>query len=103
MANVLRLMCIKAMAGHARHSAPMLPPKSFHGPGEPCTVPAGTALMQRGAKATYVYHVDHGRVALGLTENGCLAHQMGLVEGPSWLNATCAVLGLPAVVDAVDA
>jgi CRP-like cAMP-binding protein len=101
MANVLRLMCIKAMAGHARHSAPMLPPKSFHGPGEPCTVPAGTALMQRGAKATYVYHVDHGRVALGLTENGCLAHQMGLVEGPSWLNATCAVLGLPAVVDAV--
>ena len=30
-----------------------------------------------------------------------MEHQLGVVEGPFWLEATAAVLGLPSVVDAV--
>jgi CRP-like cAMP-binding protein len=48
-----------------------------------------------------VLHVDSGRVALGLMEGDVLAHQLGVVEGPFWLEATSAVLGLPSAVDAV--
>ena len=40
-------------------------------------------------------------MALGVVENGVLAHQMGLVEGPAWLNVGCAVLDKAPVVDAV--
>jgi CRP-like cAMP-binding protein len=48
-----------------------------------------------------VLHVDSGRVALGLMEGDVLAHQLGVVEGPFWLEATAAVLGLPSAVDGV--
>lgn len=47
-----------------------------------------------------VLHVEAGRVALGLTEAGELVHQLGVVQGPFWLEATAAVLGLPSAVDA---
>ena len=35
-------------------------------------------------------------------ESGVLVHQLGVVEGPFWLEATAAVLGLPSVVDGVS-
>jgi CRP-like cAMP-binding protein len=45
--------------------------------------------------------VASGRVALGLLEGEVLVHQLGEIQGPFWLEATSAVLGLPGVVDAV--
>ena len=48
-----------------------------------------------------VLHVDTGRVALGLMEGDLLVHQLGVVDGPFWLEATAAVLGLPSAVDGV--
>ncbi|HMT17526.1 MAG TPA: Crp/Fnr family transcriptional regulator [Ottowia sp.] len=62
---------------------------------------AGTQLLRRACVDEHVLHIDSGRVALGVVENGALAHQMGLVEGPAWLNVGCAVLDKPPVVDAV--
>lgn len=61
----------------------------------------GAVLLKRGASAGYVHYIESGRVALGVLGDEVLEHQLGEVEGPLWLEATAAVLGLPTVVDAV--
>ena len=38
---------------------------------------------------------------LGILEQGTLHHQLGVVEGPFWLEAASGLLGLPHAVDAV--
>ena len=76
-------------------------PQAFAWPADASTVAAGTQLLRRACVDEHVLHIDSGRVALGVVENGALAHQMGLVEGPAWLNVGCAVLDKPPVVDAV--
>jgi CRP-like cAMP-binding protein len=76
-------------------------PHAFDWPADTSTLAAGTQLQQRAQVLDHVLHIDSGRVALGVVENGVLAHQMGLVEGPAWLNAGCAVLGRTPVVDAI--
>jgi CRP-like cAMP-binding protein len=40
-------------------------------------------------------------VAFGVIEDGELVHQLGTVEGPFWLEAAAAMLGLPHAVDVV--
>ncbi len=86
----------------ARHSAAMFADLHvFDWPAGACTLAAGTHLLQRAQAGDEVLHIDHGRVALGVAEHGTLVHQMGVVEGPAWLNAGCAVLGLAPVVDAI--
>lgn len=79
----------------------MFTPMPFEWSSDTWTLPAGTQLMRRSELASDVLHVDAGRVALGVVESGVLTHQMGSLEGPSWLNASCAVLELPPVVDAI--
>lgn len=65
------------------------------------TVPQDGVLLQRGKSPAWALYVESGRVALGIMHNGALEHQLGVVEGPLWLEATAAVLNLPHVVDAV--
>lgn len=79
----------------------MLPSKSFDLSSEGQTLAPGTPLLRRSQAMGEVLHVDTGRVALGLMEGDVLAHQLGVVEGPFWLEATAAVLGLPSAVDGV--
>ena len=74
---------------------------AFDWPADACTLAAGTQLIHRARALDQVLHLDSGRVALGVVDNGALTHQMGMVEGPTWLNASCAVLGRPPVVDAI--
>lgn len=62
---------------------------------------AGAVLLKRGSTPTAVLYVESGRVALGVMEGDVLAHQLGEIQGPFWLEATAAVLGLASVVDAV--
>lgn len=77
-------------------------PTDFMDPGaERRTVAAGAVLLKRGGLPAAVLHVESGRVALGLLDGDTLAHQLGEIQGPFWLEATAAVLGLPGVVDAV--
>ena len=76
-------------------------PQAFAWPADASTVAAGTQLLRRACVDEHVLYIDSGRVALGVVENGVLAHQMGLVEGPAWLNVGCAVLDKAPVVDAV--
>ena len=80
----------------------MLPPKSNQWQGDVCSLPRGATLMRRAMPMDYVYHVDAGRVSLRLQEDkSAAARQVGMVEGPCWLNATCAVLSQAPLVDAV--
>ena len=65
------------------------------------TVPQGAVLLQRGKSPAWAMYVESGRVALGVFEGETLAHQLGEVQGPFWLDATAAVLSLPSAVDAV--
>lgn len=61
----------------------------------------GVALLHRSDAMPWVYYVDSGRVALGVMDGDVMEHQLGVVVGPCWLEATSAVLGLPYVVDAM--
>ncbi len=64
-------------------------------------IAAGTVLLRRGQAATKAVHLISGRVALGVIENGVMVHQLGTVEGPFWLEAAAAMLGLTHAVDAL--
>jgi CRP-like cAMP-binding protein len=62
---------------------------------------AGTVLLRRGQAAAKALNLIIGRVALGVLENGVMVHQLGTVEGPFWLEAAAAMLGLTHAVDAL--
>ena len=79
----------------------MLPFNSFNISAEAETIAPGTPLLWRSVAMDQVLHVDSGRVALGLMDGEVLAHQLGVVKGPFWLEATAAVLGLSSAVDGV--
>jgi CRP-like cAMP-binding protein len=74
-----------------------------HRPAE--SAATGTVLLQRAAATDSVLFIETGRVLLGVMGSGLNAgtieHQLGVVEGPSWLDASSAVLNLPSAVDAV--
>ena len=64
-------------------------------------LPGGTVLLRRGQVANKALHLLSGRVAFGVIELGILVHQLGVIEGPLWLEAAAAMLGLPHAVDAL--
>lgn len=64
-------------------------------------LPVGSVLLHRGDSVTQIIHVNSGRVILGVVQQGVMAHQLGVVEGPFWLEAASGLLGLCHVVDAV--
>jgi len=70
-----------------------------HLPAPAENVACGTVLLRRGQAANKAIHLLTGRVALGVIEEGVLVHQLGAVEGPFWLEAAAAMLGLPHAVD----
>ena len=61
----------------------------------------GAVLLRRGECTDQVLHLERGRVMLGLLNQSGLHHQLGVVEGPFWLEASSGLLGLPHAVDAV--
>lgn len=79
----------------------MLPPEFMASSAERRKAAAGTVLLKRGSTPAAVIYVESGRVALGVLEDQSLAHQLGEIRGPSWLEVTGAVLGLSSAVDAV--
>ena len=68
----------------------------------PEQAPPGAVLLRRALQPENVTYVDSGRVVLGiLGRDGNLEHQLGLVQGPGWLDATSALLDLPCLMDGV--
>lgn len=64
-------------------------------------VSRGQILQQRGVDTRRIAYIESGRVALGVMEAGVMEHQIGVLEGPCWLDASSVVLGLPHLVDAL--
>ncbi len=62
---------------------------------------AGEVLRERHQHPLSVLYLDSGRVLQGVRTDGVLRHQLGVVEGPSWLDAATAVLDQPSAVDMV--
>jgi CRP-like cAMP-binding protein len=65
------------------------------------TLPSGQLLLGRGQSPEWVIFVESGRIDLGILDGKTLAHQLGVLQGPAWLEASAAVLNLPSGVDAV--
>ena len=78
-----------------------MPTLPFHLHAEREVAAAGDVLRCRQQQPTTVLHLDSGRVMMGVQEEGQMRHQLGVVEGPFWLDAASALLGLPSVVDMV--
>lgn len=70
-------------------------------PSETCSAARGAVLLRRGVSADCVSYLESGRVALGVIEADVMAHQLGLLEGPCWLDASSAVLNMAGAVDAI--
>lgn len=64
-------------------------------------VASGQLLRQRGSRADSVLYLDSGCVVLGVREEGQMRHQLGVVEGPAWLDAAFALTGRACGVDMV--
>lgn len=79
----------------------MLAPVLTPSPESSVALPAGTVLLHRGDEVQRIVHVVQGKVVLGVLQQGEIAHQLGELKGPCWLEASSALLGLPHVVDAV--
>ena len=79
----------------------MFPNPSFDPFAETEVAAAGEVLRQRHQQPASVLYLDSGRVLLGVREDGQMRHQLGVVEGPFWLDAASALLGQPCVVDMV--
>jgi CRP-like cAMP-binding protein len=62
-------------------------------------LPMGAVLVRRGQAALKALHLLSGRVAFGVIDQGVLVHQLGVVEGPFWLEAAAPMLDLPHAVD----
>lgn len=67
----------------------------------PEVVAPGGILLRRGEQSRYVLFLDFGRVATSVDGNDGVVHQLGFLEGPSWLEASAAVLSMPCAVDAI--
>lgn len=78
------------------------------------TVFPGTALLRRAEPAGMAVFIESGRVVLGIAAAEealapgadaapakAMEHQLGVVVGPSWLEANASVLELPSAMDAV--
>lgn len=70
-------------------------------PSETRSAARGAVLLRRGVSAACVSYLESGRVALGVIEAGVMEHQLGLLEGPCWLDASSALLNMAGAVDAI--
>ena len=65
------------------------------------TASRGQILARRNQTSPWVGFLESGRVVLGVMAGDVMEHQLGVLEGPCWLEASWAVLDLLAAVDAV--
>ncbi len=79
----------------------MFPAQTMDALAERQVAARGELLLKRADLAPWVSYVESGRVALGVIESGVMEHQLGVLEGPCWLEASTAVLNLAQAVDAV--
>lgn len=107
-------MCLKDLGAPSVHSAAMPASQStLLSETLPQTLVSGSVLLRRATRDPYATFIESGRVVLGIAATqvaagdapagaqDLLEHQLGVVEGPGWLEVNTAVLDLPSAVDAV--
>lgn len=65
------------------------------------TAAAGELLRERHQQPASVLYLDSGRVLLGVRGGEGMRHQLGMVQGPCWLDAAAALADRPCAVDMV--
>ncbi len=65
------------------------------------TAAPGEVLRQRHERPQDVLHLLQGRVLLCIRSGEQIRQQLGVLEGPCWLDAASAMLGQPCAVDMV--
>jgi CRP-like cAMP-binding protein len=65
------------------------------------TFAPGALLLRRGEPVDHLMHVLQGRVVIGILSQGQMVHQLAVVDGPFWLEASAGLLGQAHVVDAM--
>lgn len=80
---------------------PMFSPPLISSTDERQIAARGALLLRRADDMPCVCYVESGRVALGVMDGDAMEHQLGVVVGPCWLEATSAVLNLPNALDAM--
>src|SRR6218665_4160391 len=89
-----------ARCGHGTVRS-MLPSALFRLPAETEVMAPGQGLRRRNEVLTCVLHLESGRVLHGILDEGLVRHPLGAVEGPFWLAAASALMGLPFPADMV--
>ena len=92
-------MLLKVATIDPRHIGPMLPTELLNLPASQSSVEPGAVLLRRAQFADDVIYLETGRVELGLMDGDNLTHLLGMIEGPSWLEASAAILERPSLVD----
>ena len=110
-ASTKSLICLKVQVQATRQSVAMLASQLTFLSAYPLhTVAAGSVLLRRAVRPTQAVFLESGRVLLGVAHariNGeethlqPLEHQLGMVDGPGWLEVHAAVLAVPSAVDGV--
>ena len=54
--------------------------------------PRGQTLLRRAQASPWVSFLESGRVVLGVMAGDVMEHQLGVLEGPCWLEASSAVV-----------
>lgn len=67
--------------------------------GQPESFAPGSWLRQRRQPIDSVLYLESGRVMLGVGQDASMRHQLGQVEGPTWLDAAFALQGRPSCLD----
>ncbi len=69
------------------------------------TLPAGSVLQRRAQACGELLFVESGQVVLGILGAGpsgpVMEHQLGVMDGPGWLEVNSAILGVPVALDAM--
>ena len=100
--SLILLNMRRARAGHIRY---MQNDQTIFANRPAESVATATVLLRRSGSTDSVIYIAHGSVLLGILGTGAgtetIEHQLGVVEGPCWLETTAAILNLPGAVDAV--
>jgi hypothetical protein len=67
--------------------------------GQPESFAPGSWLRQRRQPLDSVLYLESGSVMLGVGQDSAMRHQLGQVEGPTWLDAAFALQERPSCLD----
>jgi CRP-like cAMP-binding protein len=75
--------------------------KSLPIPTQRVMAAAGEHFLKRSVSPVEQWYLVHGRVGLGIVEDGRLAHRLWACEGPCWIDPASVLHRTPSLIDAL--